>query len=117
MHATYQGSVILHLAAENRLGQFFDEQMKDNGLLPWEGGVNSLLVETSHFNSPIDLYGVVERIKSKGYYPLLNDPKQYNYMYDSDYHQMKSMQAKFLLNLFSLTDAYESCIRQMPNDC
>lgn len=106
LQAAYTGSVRLHLAAENMLDNLFRERLERNDVLPiGEGGVH-LLVETSYFNPPMDLYGILEQIKSKGYYPVLAHPERYVYMGKREYGRLKEMGVKFQLNLPSLVGLY-----------
>ena len=106
LQAAYRGGIALHLAAENMLDQLFEERLQKDDLLPIGKDGKHLLVETSYFNPPIGLTNMLLRIKSKGYYPLLAHPERYIYMDESHYRQLKSIQVKFQLNLFSLLGAY-----------
>ena len=70
--ARYTGGIELHLAAENMLDGLFESRFEAGEVLPIGKNGNHLLVETSYYNPPVDLSGVLERIKSRGYYPLLD---------------------------------------------
>ena len=59
----------LHLAAENMLDALFERRLKANDLLPL--AEKYLLVETSIFAPPMNFRGLLERIKNKGYTPIL----------------------------------------------
>ncbi len=104
--------ITLCLAAENMLDNLFDERLAQNDLLPLGDDGDHLLVETSYFNPPMGLYDTLERIKSKGYHPVLAHPERYEYMVRSDYCELKAAGIKFQLNLFSLTDYYGVNIRK-----
>lgn len=106
LQAAYTGSVALHLAAENMLDPLFEQRLAAGDLLPLGPEGNRLLVETSYFNPPIDLYGMLERIKSAGYYPVLAHPERYLYMSPADYRKLKASGIEFQLNLPSLTGLY-----------
>lgn len=106
LKAAYQGNIALHLASENMLDSLFDERLEKNDLLPLGKDGKHLLVETSYFNPPMGLNNILLRIKSKGYIPVLAHPERYNYMDEGDYRQLKELNVKFQLNLFSLTGAY-----------
>lgn len=106
LQASYSGSVELHLAAENMLDGLFEERLEKNDLLPLGENGDHLLVETSYFNPPMDLFGTLERIKVKGYYPVLAHPERYVYMEKKEYQQIKNMGVKFQLNLPSLLGIY-----------
>lgn len=102
----YRGNIELHLAAEYMLDNLFEERLKAYDLLPLGKNKNHLLVETSYFNPPVNLSGIFDRIKAKGYYPILAHPERYIYMEEEDYRLLKGKDIKFQLNLFSLTGAY-----------
>lgn len=52
------------------------------------------------------LQDILLRIKAKGYLPILAHPERYQYMAESDYQQLKSMNILFQLNQFSLLGLY-----------
>ena len=106
LQASCQGSIILHLGAENMLDNLFEERLAKNDLLPVGNNGDHLLVETSYFNPPMGLQNILMRIKAKGYYPILAHPERYVYMEKDDYQQLKAMGVKFQLNLFSLAGMY-----------
>ena len=106
LQSAYTGSVALHLAAENMLDPLFEQRLAAGDLLPLGPDGNRLLVETSYFNPPVDLYGMLERIKSAGYYPVLAHPERYLYMSSADYRKLKAAGIEFQLNLPSLTALY-----------
>lgn len=112
LKAAYQGNIALHLASENMLDSLFDGRLEKNDLLPLGKDGKHLLVETSYFNPPMGLNNILLRIKSKGYIPVLAHPERYNYMDEGDYRQLKEMNVKFQLNLFSLTGAYGTEVRK-----
>ena len=106
LRTAYQGSVMLHLASENMLDNLFEERLNKNDLLPIGKDGRHLLVETSYFNPPMGLQNILLRIKAKGYFPILAHPERYQYMAESDYQKLKSMNILFQLNQFSLFGLY-----------
>ena len=100
----YRGNIKLHLAAENMLDNIFEERLKADDLLPMSE--NRLLVETSYFNPPIGLNGILEDIIKHGYRPVLAHPERYLYMNADDYKTLQAMGILFQLNIFSLTGYY-----------
>lgn len=112
LQAAYTGSIALHLAAENMLDPLFEQRLAAGDLLPLEPEGNRLLVETSYFNPPIDLYGMLERIKSAGYHPVLAHPERYLYMSPADYRKLKASGIEFQLNLPSLYGLYGGTIQK-----
>ena len=106
LKASYQGSVMLHLASENMLDNLFEERLEKNDLLPIGKDGKYLLVETSYFNPPMGLNNILLRIKAKGYYPVLAHPERYLYMNENGYQRLSSMGIEFQLNQFSLFGLY-----------
>ena len=102
----YTGPITLHLAAENMLDQLCEERLEQRDLLPIGPRKDHLLVETSYFNPPIDLYGLIKKIMHCGYRPVLAHPERYVYMDDHDYQTVKEMGVKFQANITSLVGAY-----------
>lgn len=111
LQAAYHGAVKLHLASENMLDNLFEERLEKNDLLPIGEKENHLLVETSYFNPPMNLSGMLERIKTKGYHPVLAHPERYVYMNMEEYQKLKELNVKFQLNLSSLTGMYDKQVR------
>lgn len=106
LQAAYKGAVQLHLAAEYMLDNLFWERIDNNDLLPLGEKGDRLLVETSYYNPPANLYGLLDRIKAKGYYPVLAHPERYAYMEKKNYCDLKDIGVMFQLNLFSQTGLY-----------
>ncbi len=112
----YEGHLTLHLAAEHMLDPLFEERLETGDLLPYchssschsERSEESpwLLVETSYFNPPMDLDGLLQRIREKGYRPLLAHPERYVYMTWADYTRLHEAGVLFQLNLPSLAGGY-----------
>ena len=112
LSSAYQGPVKLHLAAENMLDALFEERLGQGDLLPMGENADHLLVETSYFNPPMDLYGLLDKVRSKGLFPLLAHPERYMYMGMPDYDKLKSMGVKLQMNLFSLFGFYGDTARR-----
>lgn len=108
--SAYKGPVRLHLAAENMMDNLFEERLEADDLLPLPD--NYLLVETSYFSPPMDLWELLEKIKEKGYHPLLAHPERYVYMGEKEYRRLQKMGVAFQLNLPSLCGLYGSEVRR-----
>lgn len=102
----YTGNIRLHLAAEYMLDNLFKERLAHRDLLPMGSERNYLLVETSYYNPPIDLYAMLEKIQTAGYHPILAHPERYIYMEETDYSRLKELGVKFQLNLPSVVGGY-----------
>ena len=96
----------LNLAAEYMMDPLFEERLEKGDLLPLGKDANHLLVETSYFNPPMDLWGLLERIRKKGYYPVLAHPERYVYMEKRDYRRLTEMGVMLQLNIGSLSEVY-----------
>ena len=102
----YKGGIQLHLASENMMDNLLHKRLAANDVLPiGERGLH-LLVETSYFNPPIDMTGVVDKVKSAGYNPILAHPERYQYMDIGDYKKWKDRGMLLQLNIPSLVGAY-----------
>lgn len=106
LQQAYRGGIRLHLAAENMLDALFEERLEAGDLLPIGEEGTHLLVETSYYNPPMDLTGILRRIQAKGYYPLLAHPERYVYMEEADYRELREMDIRFQLNLPALAGMY-----------
>ncbi|MBO4340429.1 MAG: capsular biosynthesis protein [Bacteroidales bacterium] len=104
----YKGPIVLHLAAEYMMDSLFMERLEADDLLPLGEERRHILVETSCWNPPMDIYGILERIRSKGYFPVLAHPERYFYMSSKDYKTLHSSGVVLQLNLPSLGKAYGS---------
>ena len=96
----------LNLAAEYMMDSLFEERLEKGDLLPLGKNGNHLLVETSYFNPPMDLWELLERIRKNGYYPVLAHPERYVYMEKKDYKRLNEMGVLLQLNIGSLGEVY-----------
>lgn len=112
LQAAYKGNVILHLASENMIDSLFGERLENNDLLPIGESGSYLLVETSYFNPPMGLYDIIQRIKTKGFFPILAHPERYVYMGKKEYMHLKTSGVKFQLNLPSLIGMYGETVKK-----
>lgn len=106
LKTAYKGTISLHLAAEYMLDNLFVQRLESNDLLPLGEEDDHLLVETSYYNPPTNLYWILDEIKSKGYYPVLAHPERYTYMEKKDYRNLKEVDVRFQLNIPSLSGFY-----------
>lgn len=109
---SYTGNIRLHLAAEYMLDNLFKERLAHRDLLPIGEEGDHLLVETSYFNPPMDLYGMMEKIKSAGFIPVLAHPERYTYMGEKDYRRLKETGVMFQSNLPSLVGGYGNPVKK-----
>lgn len=97
--------VELHLAAEHMIDTLFVERLAARDVLAF-GDDRLLLVETSYFNPPADLYGILASVASAGYTPLLAHPERYMYMGPADYDRLHAMGVRLQMNIVSAAGAY-----------
>lgn len=106
----YFGGVKLHLAAEHMMDGLFLRRIEKNEVMPYDDNDNHepkrLLVETSYYTPPMNMADVIERVKAKGYHPVLAHPERYQYMDRRDYRRWKERGVSFQLNVPSLVGAY-----------
>ncbi len=105
-YAETGGGIRLHLAAENMLDSLFEERLERGELLTLGAEGDRLLVETSYFTPPMNFHALLERVKSKGYFPVLAHPERYIYMDEDDYSALKEMGVLFQLNFYSPVGIY-----------
>lgn len=106
LQAAYKGPVQLHLAAEYMMDGLFLTRLEQGDLLTHGQDGNTLLVETSYYTPPMNLMGILDSIKRKGYYPILAHPERYLYMKMKDYETLKEKELFFQLNVAALSGAY-----------
>ena len=128
MTAAYRGSIKLHLAAEHMMDGPFLKRLGEGNVMPFNVNVNDnvnslqftvdslqnkkLLVETSYYTPPMNMGAIIERIKEKGYEPILAHPERYQYMDTSDYKMWKQRGVLLQLNLPSLVGAYGPLVQR-----
>lgn len=112
LQQAYTGPIQLRLAAENMLDSLFSERLEAGDVLPI-GNSNTLLVETSYFSAPYRFHQTLDKIKSKGYFPLLAHPERYNYINDMrTYRELKDKGVRFQMNLLSLCGHYGPMVKE-----
>lgn len=104
--AFYAGNIKLHLAAEHMMDGPFLERLEADGLLPAGKDGKRLLVETSYYIPPMNMDGMIDKIRQKGYEPILAHPERYQYMDFRDYAHWKEKGVLLQLNVPSLVGAY-----------
>lgn len=102
----YKGSIRLQLASENMMDRLFMDRLEERMLLPIGNGGKHLLVETSYYNPPMDIEGIIDNLKEEAYIPILAHPERYQYMDMRHYKIWKDKGLLFQLNVPSLLGAY-----------
>lgn len=100
----------LHLSAENMLDALFQQRLRAGDLLPLDD--KYLLVETSIFSAPMNFAMLFERIKNKGFIPVLAHPERYLYLEKGEYEKLKLRGVKFQRNAFSIKGQYGDKVKK-----
>ena len=103
--ASYTGGIKLQLAAEHMMDGLFLRRLENDEVMRYNGG-QRLLVETSYYTPPMNMAELIERVKRKGYEPILAHPERYQYMDRNDYLRWKQHGVLLQLNVPSLVGAY-----------
>lgn len=106
LQAAYNGDIKLHLAAEHMMDGHFLKRLEQNEVMPIGEDKDKLLVETSYYTPPMNMEDIIERVKAKGYEPILAHPERYQYMDRKDYLRWKQRGVQLQLNVPSLVGAY-----------
>ena len=114
LEAAYKGPVRLHLAAEYMLDTLFERRLEAQDLLTMDD--NTVLVETSTWNPPTDMTGMLEKIQRAGYNPLLAHPERYRYLDVKGCETLYRMGVRFQLNIPSLTGHYGENVKKKAID-
>ena len=104
LREVYHGRIELRLASEYMIDNLFEQRLENRDLLTH--GRDTVLVETSTWAPPIDLWGILERMMSYGYRPMIAHPERYRYMNMKDYKRLKDMGIVLQLNLPSILGSY-----------
>ena len=100
----YKGPIALNLAAEYMLDSEFEKRLSEEDLMVM--GEDNVLVETSANVPPVNLLDMLERLKSKGYRPMMAHPERNRYMELPDYRHLRESGIHFQLNLGSVVGYY-----------
>ena len=104
LQAAYGGPIRLKLAAEYMIDTLFVERLRAKDLLLHGGDL--VLMETSTWSPPIDLWEIIEEAIHNGYRPLIAHPERYRYMQMKDYERLRKMGCLLQLNLPSIVGVY-----------
>jgi protein-tyrosine phosphatase len=110
LKAAYHGPIQLALASENMIDKLFEKRLEEDDLLTLTD--NSLLIETSCINPPMHFWEIIDRIKSKGYCPMMAHPERYSYMGEDDYKRLRRKEVELQLNLPAVAGIYGRIVQQ-----
>ena len=104
--------VTLSRSSENRLDDFFADQLKAGNITPLPG--NNLLVEFPWFQEPFQLDTVLFDLKCEGYNIIIAHPERYAYYRTNRdrYETLHRQDNMFQVNLLSLAGHYGKAEKQ-----
>ncbi|WP_245625592.1 tyrosine-protein phosphatase [Flagellimonas eckloniae] len=103
-------NVSIRAAAEHMIDDNFEEILETNNIMPIKG--KYVLVETPFLAPPLNLERCLEKVKSKGFFPILAHPERYLFLHNKleKYFHYKNQNTKLQMNLMSLCEFYGSKI-------
>ena len=104
LRAAYSGPIELRLSSEYMIDTLFEKHLAEGDFLLH--GEDRVLVETSTWSPPINLWDILSEMLHKGYRPILAHPERYRYMTEQDYQRLHTMGVLFQLNLPSVLGVY-----------
>ncbi len=104
LKTAWTGDIELKLASENMIDNLFVQRLKEKDFL--QHGEGKLLVETSTWAPPMDLWDILDSVIVAGYTPIIAHPERYRYMTEADYLRLKDMGCELQLNLPSILGVY-----------
>lgn len=106
------GHLKISAAAEYMMDEQFCELLKKRDLLTIKE--DSLLVEMSYLNAPVNLFEILFDIQLAGYRPILAHPERYNFYHNNfdDYQKLKNAGCRFQMNMLSLTGYYGESVKK-----
>ncbi len=100
----WKGSIELRLASENMIDNLFLQRLQERDFLTHGDG--KLLMETSTWAAPMNLWDTLDSVIVAGYTPIIAHPERYQYMSEADYKRLKEMGCELQLNLPSILGVY-----------
>jgi tyrosine-protein phosphatase YwqE len=101
----YKGGIQLALGAEYMIDNGFEKLLdKKEDFLCASG--DTLLVETTAQNPPINMSQIIFELQDRGYDIMLAHPERYFYMHTADYEELVAKNVQLQLNLLSIVGLY-----------
>jgi tyrosine-protein phosphatase YwqE len=96
--------VEVQAAAEHYFDETFEKRVDDGELMIM--GDNYVLFEFSFINQPLNAVSVIQKLRDKGFKPILAHPERYPYMDLEQFRNLHDWGVDFQLNTISLTGYY-----------
>ena len=106
-----QIEIVLEAAAEHLLDEGFETLLDEGSVMPMTD--NYLLFEMSFIDAHPNLIPLVQKMKEKGYQPILAHPERYPYFTIENCKTMKSWGCNLQMNTISLTGYYGTKTKEM----
>jgi protein-tyrosine phosphatase len=106
-------TIEIEAAAEYYFDFELEKKLDEEKLLTF--GDNYLLFEVSYMNAPDNLDGIIFRMQTRGYKPVLAHPERYPYWFRdiNNFERLKDKGVLFQLNINSLTGYYSPATAKM----
>ncbi len=101
----------IEAAAEHLLDEGFETLLDDGNVMPMAD--NYLLFEMSFIDAHPNLIPLIQKMKDKGYKPILAHPERYPYFTIENCENMKSWGCDLQMNTISLTGYYGAKTKEM----
>jgi protein-tyrosine phosphatase len=113
--AAKEAGIQLELEAAAEYYFDFDLEQKLNSEKLLTFGKNYLLFEVSYLNAPENLDGLIFKMQTQGYKPVLAHPERYPFWYNSfeTYERLHDKGVLFQLNINSLTGYYSPATKKI----
>jgi len=109
-------TVRVRAAAEHMIDSNFENIVEENKLMPLAN--RYLLVEMSYLQASLNFDVAIEKIKSKGYFPIFAHPERYAYLHANlnKYKEYKGNNVLFQLNMLSLGGYYGKNVQRKAHE-
>jgi len=101
----------IEAAAEHYFDETFEARVNDHKLLTM--GDNYALFELSFISLPLNVIGVIQRMKELGYKPILAHPERYSYLDIEQLRNLRDWGCDLQINTISLTGYYGKDAKKM----
>ncbi|NCD68176.1 tyrosine-protein phosphatase [Mucilaginibacter agri] len=102
--AEEQIEIDISAAAENLFDEGFEQRIDEGTVMTM--GDNYVLFELSFVSKPPHIIEIIQKMRSKGYQPILAHPERYSYLTMEDYSQIREWGALLQVNTNSVTGYY-----------
>ena len=109
-----QLDITVEAAAEHYFDETFEERVDTGNLMLM--GDNYVLFELSFINKPFNIINVLQKMRDKGYKPILAHPERYPYLSIDELKNLRSWGCDLQLNTISLTGYYGPQVKKAAEE-